>query len=53
MACSTCGGRRNTSAADTAVYVVTYPDGSTKDVSSLHAAKVEVVRYPGATFAAK
>jgi hypothetical protein len=52
MACSTCGQRR-TSAADTATYVVTYLDGSTKEVTSLHAAKVEAVRYPGATFAAK
>lgn len=52
MACKTCG-QRSASAAETTVYVVTYPDGTTLEVSSLHAAKVEAVRRPGATYAAK
>jgi len=51
MGCSTCGGARKAAPAE--VFVVTYPNGATKEVPSEHAAKVEAVREPGATYARK
>lgn len=52
MACSTCGGK-SPQVADSQVFTVTYPSGATKDVIGEHAAKVEQVKNPGATYTRK
>lgn len=49
MGCSTCGGKSTQQPAEQ--FVVTYPDGTTKTVTSEHAARVEAVMKPGSTYA--
>lgn len=53
MGCSTCGGARKATADATQVFVVTYPDGSTREVTGEHAAKVAVTIDPKAKYTAK
>lgn len=47
MGCSTCGGKSAQQPAEQ--YEVTWPDGTSKIVNSVHAARVELVMKPGGT----
>lgn len=47
MGCSTCGGKAAARAAAQETFVVTYKDGSKKEVTGEHAAKVEVTLHGG------
>lgn len=51
MGCSTCGGKKASSPEAQATYVVTFRDGTTKEVVGEHAAKVEVTLKGGGSYA--